>query len=370
LPLGGASQGDVFDLNEDGQMVGGIQTGTDWHTERAVRWPGVAAPIDLNTRLHRAPAGLHLYAGAAINGDGAILAHSNAGLVLLRPGKRGTDAPVLGPLQGLPAAITVGDRLRLKLGFTDNAPAQTHKVSIDWADGCPASAPVVREWRGGGGGVGEASLDHTFCSAGFYGITARVSDSGGRSTVVRYDVYVDDPAATAVAGRGTLAGAGAQRPLQFALWAPLTGQAGPQPVPATAGRAQGTPYLELAGPFHFKSGALDGVQHAAGITRLSGDGALNGRAGYRFTVEAVDGGGTAADRMRVRVSHRDLASKAEVVDYDSAIPAAALALGTRAAATGASATTAGTAKAAAAAAGPVGNPGLKPLASGGITVRN
>ncbi|UUZ55844.1 hypothetical protein LP419_10370 [Massilia sp. H-1] len=42
--------------------------------------------------------GLVLRAGAAINDDGAILAYSNAGLVLLRPGKRGTDAPVLGPV--------------------------------------------------------------------------------------------------------------------------------------------------------------------------------------------------------------------------------------------------------------------------------
>ncbi|UUZ50362.1 hypothetical protein LP420_10965 [Massilia sp. B-10] len=42
-----------------------------------------------------------LRAGAAINDDGAILAYSNAGLVLLRPGKRGTDAPVLGPVAKL-----------------------------------------------------------------------------------------------------------------------------------------------------------------------------------------------------------------------------------------------------------------------------
>lgn len=51
-------------------------------------WSDVANPVDLNTRLYRAPAGLVLYAANAINDDGAIVADSSAGLVLRE--RRGT----------------------------------------------------------------------------------------------------------------------------------------------------------------------------------------------------------------------------------------------------------------------------------------
>jgi hypothetical protein len=56
----------------------------------------------------------------------------------------------------------------------------------------------------------------------------------------------------------------------------------------------------------------DGAQ-----VRLEGTGRYNGRAGHRFVIDAVDGGGKAAGRLRVRISHRDAAG-AEVLDYDSA----------------------------------------------------
>jgi hypothetical protein len=62
--------------------------------------------------------------------------------------------------------------------------------------------------------------------------------------------------------------------------------------------------------------------------RLGGSGRLDGRPGYRFQVEASPGDPQrgAAARMRVRISHTDAATKAELVDYDNGIdvaPAAA-----------------------------------------------
>ncbi|WP_164666724.1 hypothetical protein, partial [Pseudomonas viridiflava] len=83
-------------------------------------------PIDLNTQLYRAPAGLELRAAYRINERGDILADSNAGLVLLRPGRRGTDAPVLGPIIGLPAVVDLGQDLTMTLNFSDSNTAQTH----------------------------------------------------------------------------------------------------------------------------------------------------------------------------------------------------------------------------------------------------
>ena len=312
LPRAGAPGSDVFDINNRSEMVGSLvrPAGT-----RAVLWRGLTAPIDLNSRLHRIPAGLVLQAGAAINEAGVILAYSNAGLVMLRPGKVGTDAPVLGPVLGLPDSVTLGAEVRARLGFIDNAPGQTHTAVADWGDGCASPSPLVREaW-----GRGEVGLQHSFCAPGFQTLVLRVTDSAGRSTETRRQVVVNAPGLAALSGRGTLAGAaapgGATRalPLRFALWAPLaTAQTG---APA-AKTAQGV--VALQGPFGFRSDSVATVARNGAQVRLEGTGRFNGRAGYRFLIDAVDGAGQqAAGRMRVRISHRD-AGGADVVDYDSA----------------------------------------------------
>jgi uncharacterized membrane protein len=310
LPRAGALQSDVFDINNRSEMVGSLLRPAG---ARAVLWRGLTAPIDLNSRLHRIPAGLVLQAGAAINEAGVILAHSNAGLVMLRPGKAGTDAPVLGPVVGLPDTVTVGTDVRATLGFIDNAPGQTHTAVAEWGDGCTSPSPLVREaW-----GRGEVGLQHSFCAPGFQTLVLRVTDSAGRSTETRRQVLVNEPGLAALSGRGTLAGGAApgvgQRalPLQFTLWAPL----GATPAAASAKAAQAV--VALQGPFGFRSDSVSTVTRNGAQVRLEGTGRYNGRAGHSFVVDAVDGDGKAADRMRVRISHRDAAG-AEVVDYDSA----------------------------------------------------
>lgn len=306
LPRAGAPESDVFDINNRSDMVGSLLYPAG---RRAVLWRGLTAPIDLNSRLHRIPAGLVLQSGAAINEAGTILAYSNAGLVMLRPGKAGTNAPVLGPVLGLPDDVTLGADVRATLGFIDNAPGQTHTAVADWGDGCASPAPLVREaW-----GRGEVGLQHSFCAPGFQTLVLRVTDSSGRSTETRRQVLVNEPGLAALSGRGTLAGAAARAlPLQFTLWAPL----GARPAAANAKAAQAV--VALHGPFGFRSDSVSSVTRNGAQLRLEGTGRYNGRAGHRFVVDAVDGGGVkGAGRMRVRISHRDAAS-AEVVDYDSA----------------------------------------------------
>ena len=53
--------------------------------------------------------------------------------------------------------------------------------------------------------------------------------------------------------------------------------------------------------------------------RLDGTGRFNGRTGYRFNVDATPGSGQpgSADRLRLRISHTDAATSAEVIDYDN-----------------------------------------------------
>jgi uncharacterized membrane protein len=317
LPSGSATRSDVFDINNNSEMVGSIERpAADGGGSRAVRWPGLAMPIDLNTRLHRPPAGLVLEAGATINDDGVILAHSNAGLVMLRPGKRGTDAPVLGPMLGFPDVLEVGQDLALTVGFVDNAGTQTHTASVVWTDECASPPPVVSEARG----VGQVRLQHRFCAAGYYAVKARVTDSGGRSTELQQDILVDAPGLASLSGKGALPNATGlvgrgyrDLPLRFALWAPLGNGS------RNKGHT-GNPLISFSGPFHFRSDQVTTATANEQQTRVEGTGWLDGRAGYRILLEAYDGGGkqrASPDRLRVRVTHMDAPTGAEIVDYDN-----------------------------------------------------
>jgi probable HAF family extracellular repeat protein len=321
LPFDAAKYSDVRDINNRGEMVGALLRapavpGTPY-AMHAVRWPGAAMPIDLNTRLHRAPEGLKLEVALAINDDGVILAHSNAGAVLLRPGTRGTDAPVLGPIMGAPDLIEVGQNLALTVGFVDNNRAQTHSASATWTDGCDSPPPEVTEAHG----VGEVRLQHRFCDAGYFMVQVVVRDSGGRSTRLQRELIVSPPLLPFISGKGTLTSGGAptaaghaQQPLRFALWAPLAKDAG----------SKARPVVMLSGPFQFRSETVLASGAGRGRARLSGSGRLNGRDGYRFVLDADAGSATqGADRLRVRVTHSDPITGADVTDYDNGAPAPA-----------------------------------------------
>lgn len=316
LPSGSAVRSDVFDINNHGDMVGALERpAAEGGDLRAVRWPGMNTPIDLNTRLHRPPAGLVVYAAAAINENGVILAHSNAGLVMLRPGKQGSDAPVLGPIADLPRFVGLNQDFTLTVGLVDNSPTQTHKASVEWSDGCPSPAPTLSEAHG----VGQVGLQHRFCAAGFQSVKVKVTDSGGRSTEIQQDIVVEDPSTTSLSGKGTLAAAPVpsgpdfrQQPLQFSLWTPLA-------------KASGTarPVVTLCGPFLFRADQVSKASASAEQIRVEGSGSFNGRPGYRFQLDArpaASGQAGSKGQLRVRLSHQDGRTGAEVLDYDNGAP--------------------------------------------------
>lgn len=320
LPLGAAAHGEVLALNNRGAMAGSVGRAAGAPASgRAVHWSGIAAPVDLNTRLYRAPAGLVLYAARAINDNGVILAESSAGLVMLRPGREGTPAPVLGPIAGSPAGDTValGDTRDFTVSFVDSSANEKHTASSSVGDGCPRNNPRLVESRG----EGNVGLRHTFCRAGVFKVTVKVTDRAGNATEVRRTLTVTDPAVATLAGDGALAPSAAaasrygRAPLRFAVWAPLEG--------ATA--ASGL--VQVSGPFHFVSDAVAQRERHGQSVRLAGSGRFNGRAGYRFAVEASPGEAGNADRLRLRISHTDAATRAEVIDFDNgaAAPAAAAA---------------------------------------------
>ena len=322
-PPGPGVTTDVTDLNNRNQMVGSV--GAPGSGERAVRWDWSGPPVDLNRLLYRPPAGLVLYSGKAINDAGTILAYSSAGLVMLRPGTRGTDAPVLGPITGLANRADVGQEALVTVGFVDSAPGQTHSAAVTWSDGCTSPHPLVQESRG----VGQVSARHRFCTPGMFDVRVRVLDSGGRATSVATLYIVEDPALPAISGQGVLGRAGeapgATQAVRFAMWAPLA-RNGARPSSASAA---GRPVFRLAGAFQFVSDQVVAVRQDGRHVRLEGTGRFNGRGGHRFLAEGGDGApGTAAgnDWLRVRIGHLD-PSGTEVIDYDSGAARAALAEG-------------------------------------------
>lgn len=315
VPAGIATESDVFDINNLGEMAGSVtRPAVAGGGTRAVRWLSRSMPpSDLNLMLYRAPAGLVLEAGVAINDAGVMLANSNAGMVLLRPGVRGTDSPVLGPISGMQEPVIAGQDLALTVGFVDGLGLDTHTASVTSTDGCPVAAPKVSAV----GGVGQVRLQHRFCIEGVHLLRVRVTDSSGRATDVQRYFMVFSPGLGALGGTGSLANGAAtigrayqNVPLKFALWAPL-GAA----VPTSGARRA---VLNLSGPFQFQSDQAQAT--ATGRqARLEGSGRLNGRDGYRFVVDAIDGGAgpNAGDRLHVRITHVDTASGVEVVDYDN-----------------------------------------------------
>lgn len=186
-------------LNNRAELVGFTeQTAGDPASKRAVRWQGAGSATDLNTRLHRAPPGLVLTSAKAVNDRGMILAESNAGLVLLRPGKNQSAAPVLGPIT-TPAGDTfaVNSTGEFSVAFvgTDAARAYVASVAID--DGCAQTAPALRQVRG----HGDVSIRHAFCKAGAFYLKVTLADAAGNSAQVQRRLVVGDGVAAAPAAQ-------------------------------------------------------------------------------------------------------------------------------------------------------------------------
>jgi hypothetical protein len=182
--------GVAYQLNDKGVIVGNLGRPTPEGGEilRAYRWsPGTFTAVDLNTRLLNPPTGLVLTAAFGISAKGDIVANSNAGLVLLRQGGGGTDAPVLGPIQ-LTEPVRLNQVTQLTLSFRDRNLADTHTATVDWDDGAgPQAANIERQ---GGGGL--VSAEHTYVSNGLYNIVVRVTDSTGKTTALKTQVSINE----------------------------------------------------------------------------------------------------------------------------------------------------------------------------------
>lgn len=256
----------------------------------------------------------------AIGDNGAIVASSTVGLVLLRPlAQASVAAPVLGPIEA-PALICADSAITARVAFNNSNPRGQHHASVQWGDTTMATALVSES-----GAAGTAWARHAYRAPGVYTIIATVTDSAGNTTTVKRDVVVAG-AGAAVAGNGTLLsppgavrGAPAQTGLAvFRLVAPGTQSASGMVQFDGVGLGFRSASVKVAAAGAGGAGGAQSVQSA----HLSGAGTLNGKDGYRYALAAVPG--TAAQgKVQLRIWHLDARSGVELLDYDNGLTSAA-----------------------------------------------
>lgn len=310
-------------VNTKGQIVGLSRSKAG--ELKPFLWSAAGGMQDLSKRLYKAPAGLKVDEALAISDNGAIVAGSNAGLVLLTPCCTGSGAYSVGPVAA-PDMVEVGKPLDASVSYAHEDAVGIGSVSWSWGDGGAAQAGAVKAERGNGSG--SASASHRYNAPGIYPVTATVVDRAGQSVTVSRQVIAYAPGG---AGGGIVGGNGSVLSPQGALKAVPTkaGKAAFRfiaPASASDGLgaaagAKGRLEFNLAG-WRFHS---DDMRRAAGAGdgQYEGSGKVNGRGNYTFALataaSTVDRKGVAASPggFNLKVWHTDPKTKAQVVVYDS-----------------------------------------------------
>jgi probable HAF family extracellular repeat protein len=302
--------------NNKGQVIGSSDIASG--QPHAFVWTATEGMVDLNTRLRHAPPGLVLEGALAISDNGAIVAVANTGLVLLKPVDRRPCACLhtVGPIQAS-VMVAVGAPVSASVSVAAERSAASYGVTWNWGDGNVArSASTANTVHAGG--AGRASASHSYTRPGIYTVTAKVADGSGTSADVSRKIVAY------ARGQGMAAGAGAfVSPLSaghrafrqagtahFSFIAPAAAQA---PSSAPAALHFSAPGLNLV------SRDIRPVTARGAYGQFEGNGAANGRAGYRFTLAltASDNARGEPGRFRLKIWHLDRATGKAVVDYDN-----------------------------------------------------
>lgn len=300
-------------VNDKGQVVGVATTATN--EPHAFIWTAHRGMIDLNDCLRRPPAGLVVERAEGIAENGAIVARSNAGIVLLVPGRGRKGAHAVGPVDAT-GLVKVGAPLDASVSFAAEDPAARHNVIWSWGDGSGDQAGAARA----SSGAGSATGNHVYTTPGIYMVTANVIDLAGNSAAVRRTIVVHDASGGVVGGSGSVASprrSDQKAPMlrgvaNFSFVAPsMTGAS------ATSAKAQ---LLFSDGGLNFRSTDLRPVALQGARGQFAGSGTINGAGDYKFTMATTAGapaGEGAAGRFSLKIWHLDPATRAEVVDYNS-----------------------------------------------------
>lgn len=309
----GGSNSRADSINSDRQVVG-------WAADKAGHshaflWTAKQGMVDLGKRLRHAPAGLKLDMALAISDNGSIVATSNAGVVLLKPGYGHTGTHAVGPVAAADL-VKVGAPLDASVSFADEDLVGTRGVTWSWGDGSADQAGKVRE----SGGAGTASASHSYAAPGIYPLRATVVNRAGDSVAVSRKVIVYEPSGGFVGGSGVFMsprGAFAKAPTR-------SGKAAfsfivPSNMNAQSVGTKAQLHFDVVG-LSFRSDSVRPVAVKGGRGHFEGSGTINGAGDYRFALETTAGGvgGQGGQgRFSLKIWHTDPVTAREVVDYDT-----------------------------------------------------
>lgn len=312
----GGPRSNALAVNNYGQVVGFADARNG--KARAYVWSAQQGMLDLNKNLRRVPGGLVLDAAVAISDKGAIVATSNAGLVLLKPDAGTKGAPAVGPIAA-GDLVQVGVPVEASVGFAAEDPAARHNVTWTWGDGSGERAGSTRATDG----AGSASASYTYAAPGIYLVSAKVTDLGGNRATVSRRIVAYDRARGLVGGSGAFVSLpGAHRKDRVRAGRASFSFLAPAAANAKASGAGAALHFNVAG-LGLRSRSLRTVAVQAGHGRFEGSGSINGKGDYKFALDATAGAAGAAARFGLKIWHADPATGAQVVDYEnSAAPIA------------------------------------------------
>lgn len=290
------------DLNNRGQVVGSIDG-------RAFIWNRNNGIVDLNERVRAVPQGLVLRRALAINDDGAIVALSNSGLVLLTRKAQANLRPLAGPVI-MTGSARAGATLSFSVSFTDVDVGDTHTASWDWGEG--AVQPALVNERNGSGNV---SGQHVYQAEGEYRVRLTLTDSSGRSTTVRLDLIVVDQDPCVASGQGWF-----MSPPGAVRLAPASQGVAAYAFAAPTHHGHGKPALSFTGPgLRFRADTFKAETMRGERVRYSGTGSVNGHGGYRFLLSALKNAvpGDDQHRFMIRIWRPGPDRGAAAVVYDN-----------------------------------------------------
>ncbi|ATQ77307.1 hypothetical protein CR152_24410 [Massilia violaceinigra] len=307
----GGRNSNAYDINQAGQVVGTAEARDGGG--RAFVWTSAGGLVDLNTRIALAPPGFSLTAARAISDNGAIVADSNAGLVLLVPKAATHVAPTVGPIQ-LRGAARVNRPLPMFASFVDADLGDTHRATWSWGDGSKDETGTVVERNG----AGVVSGQHTYRATGVYTLKLTITDSSAKSATVQRTVVVRGPGAYVSGEGGFISPPGAVTSSRshfgratFAFFSEYQND---------GRRAQGKALLRFStAHLKFESTRFDSVAVNRARIEYRGGGTVNGTGNYQFALTAVAGPNRAdgKHRLHIRIWHLDAMTNREVVDYDN-----------------------------------------------------
>jgi probable HAF family extracellular repeat protein len=287
------------DVNNRGQVVGSLNG-------RGYIWTRGSGFVDLTSRVVGAPPDLTLFGGLVLNDSGTIVANTNAGtLVLLVPTACHGLPPVAGPVKYTGAA-RVNTLLSFAAGFQDVDVRDTHKAVWSWGDGSKTVGTVSEK-----SGAGSVSGQHAYRTAGIYTVRLTLTDSSGKDSAVERKVVVGGALAT-VSGQGAFAS-----PAKAVAAGGRHASIGNFAFLSEGGAGKAAVEVNVAG-LALRSSRVESVTLDGARVRYSGQGTVNGKGGYRFTLTATAGARAGGkDRIHVRIAHTEPGSTVEVVDYDN-----------------------------------------------------